>query len=215
MFIKFILVYDFGHNGPSGQERWCVVLEYRMLKPALVTSLLHLPGSIKINSSLIWVTLTVIPLIRHIATIVVMIYRANWHIMLYNSNHWLFSPNVKSPLGYTSNFAIFLHYSPSAPRSLRKSNPMDGFTFAWGRNNPDSLPKHVFMCTTGPLSPSTVHNRFEWAGPAQLADPLVLTNQVAFPKCVSQCLNVPAPVGFSVVFNNPLYRLIFPEAGAW
>ena len=68
------------------------------------------------------------------------------------------------------------------------------------------FPSILFMCT--------VRKGFDWAGPAPLADHLQLTNQGAFAKCVSQCLNVPAPIALSVVFNSPLYRLIFPEAGA-
>jgi len=70
------------------------------------------------------------------------------------------------------------------------------------------------MCTTGILSPSTVREAFDWAGPAQLVDPLVLTNQVAFAKCVSQSLNVSPPSALSVVFSSLLYHLIFQEAGA-
>ena len=46
------------------------------------------------------------------------------------------------------------------------------------------FPNTFFMCTTGTLSPST-GGSFDWAGPAQLVDPLVLTHQVAFAKCVS------------------------------
>lgn len=70
------------------------------------------------------------------------------------------------------------------------------------------------MCTTGTLSPSTVCEGFDWAGQAHLADPLVLTNQMAFAKQTSQCLNVPVPLALRVAFNSPLYCLIFPEADA-
>lgn len=52
---------------------------------------------------------------------------------------------------------------------------------------------------------------FDWTGTA----PQLLTNHVAFTKCVSQRLNVPALTALSVVFNSPLYHLIFPEAGVW
>jgi len=44
---------------------------------------------------------------------------------------------------------------------------------------------------------SAVCWRFDWAGPARLADLQALTNQVAFAKCVSQCLNVPAPIALT------------------
>lgn len=80
-------------------------------------------------------------------------------------------------------------------------------------------PGMFFMCTTGMLFPSKILNRFDWVGPAWLADPLVLTRQVAFAKCLCQhvnvkCVNVPAPIAFSVVFNNALYCFISPEADA-
>lgn len=71
------------------------------------------------------------------------------------------------------------------------------------------------MLFMGTLSPS-VCNSFDRAGPAWLADCLVLTNQEAFVKCgTSRCWNVPAPIALSEVFNSPLYHLIFLEAGAW
>lgn len=38
--------------------------------------------------------------------------------------------------------------------------------------------KLLIMCTTGSLPPSTVCGNSDWAGPAQLADSLELTNQV-------------------------------------
>lgn len=69
----------------------------------------------------------------------------------------------------------------------------------------------LFMCITGTLFPSTGHRSFEWAGPAWLADSPLLTNQMAFTKCVSYYLNVPAPTDLSIVFNSPLHHLIFPR----
>lgn len=42
-----------------------------------------------------------------------------------------------------------------------------------------------------------------------MADPLALTNQVTFAKCVSQCLNVPAPVALSVVILFDFPRGLF------
>ena len=59
------------------------------------------------------------------------------------------------------------------------------------------FPNVFFMCTMGTLSPSTVRASFDWAGPALLVHSLVLTNQVAFAKYISQCLKFPPPV-FSV-----------------
>jgi len=38
----------------------------------------------------------------------------------------------------------------------------------------------VFVCATGTLSPSIACGSFDWAGPAQLVDALVLINLVAF-----------------------------------
>lgn len=76
------------------------------------------------------------------------------------------------------------------------------------------LPSIFYICATGILSPSTLRESFKWARPDQLADPLALTNQVAFAKCVSECLDVPPPIALSVIFNSPLYHLIFPGAGA-
>lgn len=68
------------------------------------------------------------------------------------------------------------------------------------------FPSVSFTCTTGTLSSCTLCNRFG------LADPLVLTNQVAFAKCVFQCLNVPVAIAFSGVFNSALYHSIFPRS---
>ena len=79
-----------------------------------------------------------------------------------------------------------------------------------------AFPKVFFTCATGTVSPSTVRGSSDWAGPAQLVGPLVLTNQLAVAKDVSQCLRVPPPIALSVVLSSPLYRRsIFPEAGAW
>lgn len=66
----------------------------------------------------------------------------------------------------------------------------------------------LFTCITGTLFPSTGHRSFDWAGPAWLAGSPVLTNQMAFTKCVSQCLNVPAPVALSILLNSPLYYMM-------
>jgi len=67
------------------------------------------------------------------------------------------------------------------------------------------FPIILLICTTGTSSTSAVYEGFDWAGPAQLVDPLVLANHMAFAKCVSQCLNVPPPSALSVVFSRPLY----------
>ena len=71
---------------------------------------------------------------------------------------------------------------------------MDGFALPKAGLTQAVFPNRFFMCTTGTLSPFTVHGSFDCTGPAQLADPLLLTNQVAFAKCVSQCLEVLPPV---------------------
>lgn len=46
-------------------------------------------------------------------------------------------------------------------------------------------PKIFLMGTAEPVSSSTEHKSFDWAGPACLAESLVLASQVAFAKCVS------------------------------
>lgn len=76
------------------------------------------------------------------------------------------------------------------------------------------FPNTFLIYTMGTSSPPMARGGFDWAGPAQLAAPLVLTDQVAFAICRSQCLKVPSPIAFSVVFNSPLYCSVFPEAGA-
>lgn len=102
---------------------------------------------------------------------------------------------------------------------------MDNLAFSQEKNNTDCSAQHFFSafflfvfvfvtCITGALSPYPICNSFDWAGPVQLADFHVLTNQVAFVKCVSQCLNIPVLTALSVVFNSPSYNSIFPEAGA-
>lgn len=44
----------------------------------------------------------------------------------------------------------------------------------------------------------------DWAGTAQLSNSLVVTNLMAFAKCVSQCLNGPVPIALSEDFRSPL-----------
>ena len=117
-------------------------------------------GFVNIHSSLIWVTLTAIAFIWHIAT------NGSDDTQYYIAiNIILFKllailTQYQIPLRYTSDFPILLHHPPSAPRSLSKTNPTDGFAFAHGRTN------IFFMCTTGILTPSTVCTNFDWAGPA-------------------------------------------------
>lgn len=50
------------------------------------------------------------------------------------------------------------------------------------------FPNTFLICTTGTLSPSMVCEGFDRAEPAWLVEPLDLTNQVDFTKCVYQCL---------------------------
>jgi len=67
------------------------------------------------------------------------------------------------------------------------------------------------MCATGILSPSTVHSGLDWAGPGQLADPLVLNSQAASAKHLSQCLSVPALSAHGVVCNQSIVSFLFPR----
>ena len=101
------------------------------------------------------------------------------------------------------------------PDPWEKTIPWMGLPFPKAGITQEVFPNMFLSCTTGTLSPSTVCKRSDWAGPAQLIHPLALTNQVARAKWVSQFPRVPPPIAFRVAFNNPLYRSIFPEAGAW
>lgn len=55
---------------------------------------------------------------------------------------WAILTQYQIPLRYILNFPNLSRY-PSTPRSLSKSNPSDGFTFVWGRNNPECLSQLV------------------------------------------------------------------------
>lgn len=138
-----------------------------------------------------------------------------FHIIQHHTASFPGSSHPKSnPLEVHTGLAIPPHYPPSAPRALSKSNPTSGFAFAWGRNNPDFSPADSLHAPQESF-PLYGMQKF-WLGCASLlADPVVLTNQVAFAKCVSECLDVPPPIALSVIFNSPLYHLIFPGAGAW
>ena len=57
-----------------------------------------------------------------------------------------------------------------------------GLPFRMGGAIPTAFLSHVPVCTAGTLSPPTVGRGFVWAGPGWLADPLVLTSQVASAK---------------------------------
>ena len=98
------------------------------------------------------------------------------------------------------------------PGPWAKTVPQRGLPFPEAGRTQTAFPNMFFTCITGTLSPFTVCR--ELAGPSRLIDPQVFTNQVASAKCFSQCLNVPPPIAFNMVFNNPLYRSILPEAGA-
>ena len=98
------------------------------------------------------------------------------------------------------------------PGRWAKTDPRRGLPFPEAGRTQTAFPNMLFTCTTWNLSPFTVCR--ELAGPSRLIDPQVFTNQVASAKCFSQCLNVPPPIAFNMVFNTPLYRSILPEAGA-
>lgn len=60
-------------------------------------------------------------------------------INIYNSNHCPVLAKIKSP------WCTHQSSPPSCiPRSLSKRKPEDGFATAWGRNNPEWLPHHIF-----------------------------------------------------------------------
>lgn len=127
-------------------------------------------SSVRIHSSLIRVILTLIPLLRHITIIVVMIRSIIQLLTSYNSNYWLFSPNIKSPWVTYLNLWFFhiTHHMHPGPWEkvviLRIGLPLPeaGITQA-------VFPACFFVFTTGTWFPSTVHKRYDWAGLAHLA----------------------------------------------
>jgi len=58
-----------------------------------------------------------------------------------------------------------------------------------------TLPEHFYVHSRSFLPFSS----FNWTGIPPLADPLLLTNKVSFPKCVPQSLDVPADFALSLV----------------
>lgn len=154
------------------------MLDCCLLKSALIPSLLCLSSFIEVCSSLIWVIPTVIPLMLHVATsaVVTCCMAANTiqstSLAILTQNH--------IPWKQTLDFPIRPHYPPSAPRSLGESNPWMGLSLPDTGITQTVFPRIFFLCTTGTPSSSALCKSFDWAQLAQLADPLVLTAQVAF-----------------------------------
>lgn len=125
------------------------------------------------------------------------IYDIKWQCYLgtditYAIKHFrLFSTKNQIPLSYILCFLIPLYYPPNTSQSLSKKSAMDRFALAWVRTNLNCLPNTLLICAMGTLSPSVVQRGSDWAGPDQLVEPLVLTNQVVFTKYSSQCLKIP------------------------
>ena len=67
------------------------------------------------------------------------------------------------------------------------------------------------LCTLWRPYPA-VCRTFVWTGSAWVADSLLLTNQVASAKFVSQCFHSLVPNSLSIVFNSPLYHSVFLDA---
>ena len=132
------------HNSPSGQESWCVVLDCCMLKPVLVPLSLRFA---RFHQSSFFINLgdaycnTIDMAYSHHGSDDIQCHIAI-NIMQFNLLAILTQNQI--PWRYTSDFPILPHHPPSAPRSLSKSNPTDGFASARGRNNPDCLPQHIF-----------------------------------------------------------------------
>jgi len=147
--------------------------------------------------------------IKHMHTYIFM------YISVYTWNYWLHSLSIKLPCAthWTSPSFCITYQVDVGP--WEKTVPGRGLPFLESGKTHAAFPNMFFICTTGTLCPSTVCRELDWAGPSRLTDPRVFTNQVASAKCFSQCLNVPPPIAFNIVFNKPLYCLILPEAGAW
>lgn len=98
---------------------------------------------------------------------------------------------------------------------LNKKIPWMGLVFLEAALIQTVFPYTFLICTTVTLSPFTVSGGLDWAGPAQVVEPLILEPLVlAFAKCRSRCLKVPLPTAFNVVFGSPLHCSIFTETGA-
>lgn len=166
MFVLFIYSMILGSiclNSLSGQWKWYVVLDCCMLDPEHIAGLSgtvcqlkmstlrklldascwsqswfhhHCTwfGCIKVHSSSE----------RYLLSTVWMTYSIKWqlpvaiNIIQFKSCSLLKKNQI--PLRNTSDFSILQCWLQSAPGSLSKSNPMDGFVFAWGRSDPDCLP---------------------------------------------------------------------------
>lgn len=89
----------------------------------------------------------------------------------------------------------------TVPQSLSKNNAMDGFALAWAKTNLNCHPNTLLTCAMGTLSPFVVRRGFDCPGPAQLVEPLVLTNQ--WPS-----LNIDP----NVWSHHPLLSMCFPTA---
>jgi len=79
----------------------------------------------------------------------------------------------------SSSFCI-THQGHSGPGA--KAIPWMGLRVPEAGLTQTVFPNVFFVCTVGTLCPSTVCGSFDWAGPAQLVDLLLLTNQVDFTK---------------------------------
>lgn len=160
-----------------GFVAWCT------FESVLIPALLHLFYFIKVHSSLVWMWQSEgsQAQIRGISWLRLVSWDVQWgdahtattEVLIlplgsYNTviNCW-FSLKVKSLWG-TLDFCILPHHLPSASRFFSKSRPMDGFAFAWGRNNL-GFPQHIFNVYYRNLIHFRVRKSFEWAGPSQLA----------------------------------------------
>jgi len=121
--------------------------------------------------------------------------------------------NIKSPWGTHKTSPSFRVTHQLHPGPWPKAIPRMGLPLPMTAITQTVFPKVFFICFKGTSSSPTVRNCFVRAGPARMVDPLVLTNQVVFPKCISQCFNIPPPSALNVAFNGLLYHSIFPGAG--
>lgn len=129
-----------------------------------------------------------------------------WVILQYHWL-WLFSPRIKSLWGTHQTSPSLCITQRLHPDAWAKAIPWMRLPLHELGITQTVLHRMFFIFTTG------VFLSFYTAvltGPAQLADPWVLTTQVVFAKCVSQCLSTPAHVALSVVLNCPVYCSTFP-----
>ena len=113
---------------------------------------------------------------------------------------------------------LLLRFPPSP---WAKSVPQVGLLLPEARRTQTIFPCKFFLCTAGTPSPRTVHKGLDWAGPSRLADPRVLTKEVACDKCLSHitCAVVstvkPTPLSWAHPYVTHLLWWPLVSRGHW